>query len=139
MIVKNKDQCLGDYKGDIMKQYFCFSYVDFIYFEKYGVCVFLGGGCFSVCEIIGCVVVGVFCEYYFKFVYGIEIVVWVLFVGNIYYFLFMFEYFIVFYNFKFFELLQGVICEMVDKIIVWCLDLEVVVKMEQLIVDFRDG
>lgn len=68
LMIENIDQCSKDY-GDIV-QVFCFGYVDIVYYLKYGICDYCGGGWFSVWEIVVWVVVGVvvqvvLCEFVF--------------------------------------------------------------------------
>lgn len=45
---------------------FCLGYGDYIYWYKYGICDYWGGGCFFVCEMVICVVVGVIVKKYLK-------------------------------------------------------------------------
>ncbi|KAK0383258.1 hypothetical protein NLU13_9171 [Sarocladium strictum] len=139
MIVRNKDQRPGDYKGDTMKQYPRPSHADFTYLEKYGVRASSGGGRSSARETIGRVAAGALCEHYLKLAHGVEIVAWVSSVGNIHHLPPTPEYPTASHNPKFLELLQGVTRETVDKTTVRCPDPEVAAKMEQLIADLRDG
>lgn len=71
LLIENIDQCLQDYS--VIKDVFCLGYVDYIYEQKYGLCDYCGGGCFFVCEIVMCVVVGVIVKKYLVEKFGIEI------------------------------------------------------------------
>lgn len=62
LLICNIDQKFKDYL--VIKDLFCLVYVDYIYYYKYGVCDYCGGGCFLVCEIVMCVVVGVIVKKY---------------------------------------------------------------------------
>lgn len=87
---------------------------------KYGIKLESGGGRSSVCEIIVCVVVGVVVEKYMMDVFGIEIVVFISFIGGIDFFFFIFEYLIFVIDFKFYEFFDNIFCEIVDKFFFVC-------------------
>lgn len=61
MVIYNVDVCLKDYSYIVNK--FCFFYVDFIYYVKWGCCDYWGGGCFFVWEIVVWVVGGVIVKF----------------------------------------------------------------------------
>lgn len=64
MVIFNSDVWLKDYSYIVDK--FWLSYVDYIFYVKYGYCDYWGGGCFFVCEMVVWVVVGVIVKFFLK-------------------------------------------------------------------------
>lgn len=81
LLICNIDQCSKDYSNIV--QQFCFGYVDYSYWQKYGICDLCGGGCLFVCEIIMCVVVGVIVKKWLLQCYGVCVCGYLLQLGEI--------------------------------------------------------
>lgn len=71
LLICNIDQCSKDY-GNIVEM-FCFGYVDYIYWQKYGICDYCGGGCLFVCLIVLIVGVGVVVKKWLCECFGVEV------------------------------------------------------------------
>lgn len=81
LLICNIDQCSKDYVN--IGQQFCLGYVDYSYWYKYGICDLCGGGCFLVCEIIMCVVVGVVVKKWLVECFGVIVCGYLLQLGDI--------------------------------------------------------